>query len=219
MTDALTFVGQWGLMMAGMMLPGATPMILLYRTVSKRLRKAGDKAIPVVAFAAVYLLVWLLLGFVVYAGYVAAARLAGASPAFARGTPYIVAASLVMAGLYQFSNIKRVCLRYCESPLSFLMRRWRSGYRATFRLAFDHAAYCVGCCWALMLILCVAGAMSMPWVLGIAAIVFVEKILPHGWRMARVFGVALILLGIAVAVNPRLAGELKGASDHSTMQM
>lgn len=204
-TEAIAFIMQWGVMMAAMMLPSAAPMILLYRPVSARLRNEGEKAVSVAVFAATYLFVWLLVGLPVYAAYVIAAR----AP-FSAAVPYVTAGALIAAGLYQFSNVKRVCLHYCEAPLSFLMRRWRSGYAATLRIAFDHALYCVGCCWALMLILVVAGAMSLPWVLTIAVLVFAEKILPHGARTAQVIGAALIVLGIAVALRPELAATFTG---------
>lgn len=208
LAEAAVFTAQWGVMMAAMMLPSAAPMILLYGTVRRRLSAAGEQAIPVALFAGVYLIAWLLLGLPVYAGYVSAARLSAQSDSFAAITPFIVAGSLVLAGLYQLSNAKRVCLRYCEAPLPFLMRRWRAGYAATFRIAVDHAAWCVGCCWALMVILVVAGAMSMPWVLAIASAVFVEKVLPGGWHTARIIGIGLVLLGITVALRPELAHTL-----------
>lgn len=213
--EAALFTAQWGVMMTAMMLPSAAPMILLYGKVARSLT-ARERAIPVTVFAAVYVCVWLLLGLPVYAGYVAVARVA--MPAV---TAYGAAAALVLAGAYQLSAGKRACLQHCEAPLSFLMRRWRSGYPATFRLALDHALYCVGCCWALMLILVVVGAMSLPWVLTIALLVFAEKVLPQGWRTARVIGVALIVAGVLVALRPESARVLKGgqAPPPAGMQM
>ena len=144
-----------------------------------------------------------------YGGYVAMSSLAARWPAFGAAMPYAVAAVLVGAGAYQLTDAKRVCLRHCEAPLGFLMRRWRSGYAATLRLALEHAGYCIGCCWALMAILVVAGAMSITWVLAIAVVVFAEKVLPHGWRTARFVGVSLLALGVAVAVHPALAVALR----------
>jgi predicted metal-binding membrane protein len=209
-SEAATFTAQWGLMMAAMMLPSAAPMILLYRTVSRRLGTAGDRVVPASAFAAVYLVVWCLSGVPVYGAYLAVSRLMDAWPGFAAAVPWAVAAVLVTAGLYQMSAAKRVCLRHCEAPLGFLMRRWRSGYAATLELALRHAVYCVGCCWALMTILVAAGAMSMAWVVVITLVVFAEKVLPDGWRTARIVGIALIALGIAIALRPELAERVRG---------
>lgn len=207
--DGLLFTWMWGVMMAAMMLPSAAPMILLYRTVSRRLAEDGDRVIPAWAFAGVYLVVWMLLGVPVYAGYVAAAAAAERYAGFAAAVPYLVALSLAAAGAYQLTAAKRVCLKHCESPLGLLMHRWRSGYGATFRLALRHAAYCVGCCWGLMLVLVAAGSMSVPWVLVIALAVAAEKMLPRGQRTAQLLGAALILLAAAVALRPQLAGTLR----------
>lgn len=210
--EGLLFTWMWGVMMAAMMLPSAAPMILLYRTVSRRLATQGERVIPAWLFAGVYLCVWMLLGVPVYAGYLAAARAAERYPAFAALAPYLVALSLAAAGVYQLTAAKRACLRYCESPLNLLMRRWRSGYGATLRLALAHAGYCVGCCWGLMLVLVAAGSMSLPWVLVIALAVAAEKLLPRGWKTARLFGAILIALAAAVALRPELAGTLRGGT-------
>ena len=209
--EGTLFTLQWGVMMAAMMVPSAAPMIMLYRTVSGRLAASGDRVIPAWSFAFVYLLSWLALGVPLYLAYVmvgaAAARWAWVDAAI----PYGVAGVLAMAGLYQFTDAKRSCLRQCESPLQFLMQRWRSGNRATLWLATQHAGYCIGCCWALMAILVVAGAMSIPWVVSIALLVFAEKTLPYGARVGRVVGIAFILLGLAVAMRPALARRIRGS--------
>ena len=205
--DGVAFTLQWGVMMAAMMLPSALPMILLYRLVAKR-GNVNDRAIPSVVFAGIYVLMWTLSGAVVYGLYVGTSAIAVRSPAFNTATPYMIAAMLAGAGVYQFTAAKQACLRYCESPLAFLMSRWRNGYRATFRIAVQHAAYCIGCCWALMLVLVAAGSMSISWVLAIAVIVFAEKTLPRGWQTARIVGVVLILLAAAITARPSLAERL-----------
>ena len=204
-SEGVAFTGRWGVMMAAMMLPSAAPMIMLYRTVTEKLSAERETTIPVALFAAVYLAVWLIAGIPVYGAYVGTAFLSGRSPRFAAATPYVVSAVVFAAGVYQLSAAKRACLRHCESPLGFLMKRWRSGYAATLRLAVEHAGYCLGCCWGLMAILVVAGAMSTPWVLVITLVVFAEKVMPQGQRTARVIGVGLILLAIVIAAYPPLA--------------
>src|SRR5688500_7465371 len=152
-------------------------------------------------------MVWLGIGVPVYAASVAGAALGEGGAAW---LPYALAVVLAMAGAYQFTAIKRVCLKNCQSPLGFMMERWRAGYGATLRLALAHATYCVGCCWGLMVILVAAGAMSLPWVLLIAAVVFAEKLLPRGEWTARAVGAGLVLLAIAVAIRPDLAVALRG---------
>jgi predicted metal-binding membrane protein len=203
------FVGSWGVMMAAMMLPSAVPMIALYRTVSRSLGQRGQprqQVAPTALFAATYLVVWLLFGVPVYLVSVAISAVAGD----AAWLPYGVATVLIAAGAYQFTAIKEVCLKQCQSPLSFLLQRWKNGYVSTLRLGVAHAVYCLGCCWGLMAVLVAAGAMSLPWVLLIAAVVFAEKILPRGLWTARAIGGTLLVLGVAVAFAPRVAPVLRG---------
>jgi predicted metal-binding membrane protein len=124
---------------------------------------------------------------------------------------YVVAGVLIGAGVFQLTPLKQVCLRHCRSPIGFLLGHWRAGWRGALAMGWAHAVYCLGCCWALMLVLVVAGAMGLPWVLLIACVVAAEKVLPHGDAIARVTGVALVLLGVAVAVRPALATALRSS--------
>ena len=185
---ALAFFAGWTLMMVAMMLPSAAPLVLLYA----RQRRAE----PV---AAGYVLVWALVGVPVYV--LSSAVELMAVPAAA------VAAVLVGAGVYQLTPLKTACLRRCRSPVSFLVERWGRG---GFRLGVEHGTYCVGCCWGLMAVLVVAGAMGFAWAAAIALVVFVEKVLPAGTWAARATAAILITLGVAVAVEPELARVLSG---------
>ena len=204
----LTFTLEWGVMMTAMMLPSAAPMILLYAGAGRRQRESGEHVIPAEAFAATYLVLWLLTGVPVYLAWDGVGNLAARSATFAAAIPYAIAATLLAAGIYQFSPAKLACLRQCEAPADFLMRQWRSGYGGSLRLAAAHAAYCIGCCWALMVILVVGGAMSLPWVLVIALVVFAEKVLPGGERTARIAGAILIVAALIAALRPELSGAL-----------
>jgi predicted metal-binding membrane protein len=160
--------------------------------------------VHVALFALIYLALWAATGIPVYLGslLVEAAAPAGL---VAHG----VAAVLLAAGLFQFSPLKQRCLRACRSPLGFLLGHWRPGYRGTLALGWAHALYCLGCCWALMVVLVAAGAMGLPWVLLIAALVAAEKLLPGGQWIARGIGAALVLLALAVAVRPDLVTMLR----------
>jgi predicted metal-binding membrane protein len=203
-SQAAAFLVAWGVMMAAMMLPSATPMIMLYAAVRRNAAAAGWTGISTLLFAFVYLALWVAFGVPVYVASV----VIGAQTALADLLPYALALVLVAAGVYQLTPLKRACLRVCRNPLSFLMARSRTGYRGTLVLAIEHAAYCLGCCWALMVVLVAAGAMALHWVLLIAAIVFVEKLLPRGEWTAWIVGGALVLLGVAVALYPDLAMAL-----------
>jgi predicted metal-binding membrane protein len=162
----------------------------------------------VALFTLVYLGVWAATGIPMY---LASTWLAAQTTT---GLGYGIAAALVVAGIFQLSPLKQVCLRHCRSPLGFLLGHWRPGWRGSLALGWAHALYCLGCCWALMVVLVVAGAMGLPWVLLIAVAVAAEKLLPGGARMARGIGVALVLLGLAVALRPDVATALR-AGGHS----
>jgi predicted metal-binding membrane protein len=203
--EAATFLTAWGIMMAAMMLPSATPMISLYSALQRNPSSNSLPGISTALFALVYLAVWVAFGVPVYIASV----IVDSRVDLGDTLPYALAVVLVAAGVYQLTPLKRACLRVCRSPLGFLLARTRTGLTGTFRLALEHAAYCVGCCWALMVVLVAAGAMSLHWVLLISAVVFIEKLLPGGEWTARIVGVGLVLLGLAVAVNPDLAMALK----------
>jgi len=189
--DALAFVGSWLLMMTAMMLPSAVPFVLLLRRTAHRhpAEAAGLAAIG-------YLGVWAATGIV-----------ALAVNALLDPTPTAVALVLVAAGAYQLTPLKTWCLRRCRSPLGFLMQHWRDGRRrAPLRLGALHGAHCVGCCWALMLVLVGAVGMGLGWVALVAAVILVEKVFPGGERLTRPLGLGLVAAGIALLLDPGLAG-------------
>ncbi|HEV2032954.1 MAG TPA: DUF2182 domain-containing protein [Candidatus Dormibacteraeota bacterium] len=217
MPGVAVFLVAWSVMMAAMMLPSATPMIVLYEKVSQNLSQSDHHVVPTALFAAVYLAIWLTVGVPVYICGLMLNALADANPIVAAWFPYALAAVLVATGAYQFTALKQSCLHYCRTPLSFLMARWQTGYAGTAKLAVAHAAYCIGCCAGLMVVLVAAGAMSLPWVLLIAAVVFIEKLLPRGDLIARIAGVGFVVLGLAVALDPDLAAMLRGNSMSASM--
>ena len=207
---ALAFLIAWGVMMAAMMLPSAAPMIGLYGAIHRNAGRTGQGGVATSLFALVYVLAWLLFGIPVYGAQVAVNMLVDTVPALGGVVPYAIAVVLAVAGAYQLSPLKIACLRACRSPLGFLMARWRAGYLGTVRLALAHAIYCIGCCWALMVVLVAAGAMGLHWVLLIAALVAAEKLAPGGVVVARLAGVVLLALALLVAVNPAVVAALRG---------
>ena len=192
-------------MMAAMMLPSAAPLVLLYRAAGADGRVANT--VPLVAG---YLVAWAVFGAFVYATQQALGAVVLASPTLADASPYAVAGILAIAGVYQFTPLKLACLRECRSPLDFLMHRWRgAGAFDALRLGVEHGAYCVGCCWGLMAVLMVAGSMSLIWVVFIALVVFVEKLMPFGERGAQFTGAGLGLLAALVALHPYVSVLLR----------
>jgi predicted metal-binding membrane protein len=200
----LAFVAAWAVMMAAMMLPSALPMIALYAAMQQTETSAIPRAAPVALFTLIYLGLWAVTGVPMYVASVALCAIASDARA------YGVAAVLVVAGVFQLSPLKHVCLRRCRSPIGFLLGHWRAGWRGSLALGWSHATYCLGCCWALMVVLVAAGAMGLLWVLLIAAVVAAEKVLPGGEWIARVTGIALLVLGAAIVTRPGLAMTLRG---------
>jgi predicted metal-binding membrane protein len=208
LVGAAGFLGVWVVMMAAMMLPSAAPLVLLYRAAG-----AGGRAANTVPLVAGYLLTWAGFGALVYAAQQALSAAVLSSPTLGDARPYAVAGTLAIAGAYQFTPLKHACLRQCRSPLDFLMHRWRgAGAYDAFRLGVEHGVYCVGCCWGLMAVLVIAGAMSLLWVVLIALVVFIEKLMPFGERGAQLTGAGLGLVAILVAAHPELSLLLRGGN-------
>jgi predicted metal-binding membrane protein len=196
---AAIFVIVWTVMMAAMMLPAAAPMILIYAQAQARRNRAVF--VPTWVFVAGYLLVWLVAGLVVYPlvqwGHDMAFH--PVVRGVADWAPLALGGTLIIAGLYQFTPLKRLCLRHCRSPLAFMALHWREGRGGAFRMGIQHGLYCLGCCWALFGILVAAGVMNLAWMLLLTLLVFAEKVLPLGRRLSPIIGLALVVVGSAVA--------------------
>jgi predicted metal-binding membrane protein len=194
-------VVMWAVMMIAMMLPAAAPMILMFATIHRRRAAEGRTAVPTVIFVLAYLVVWAIFSVVAalaQAGLHAAALL---SPAMAARGPWLAGGLLIVAGVFQWTPLKRACLAACRSPLSFLMTGWSEGRSGAFLMGLRHGFYCLGCCWALMALLFVAGVMNLLWVAAIAIAVLVEKVVPRGDLVGRLAGVALVVAGVALVAR------------------
>jgi predicted metal-binding membrane protein len=194
---ALTFA-MWWVMMLGMMLPSAAPMILTFATLNRNRRAKGMRFVPTSVFVAGYLVAW--------GGFSAVATVAQwgldglvlLTPMLALGSSLIGGGLLIAAGVYQFSPLKQACLRACRSPFAFVLNHWRDGRWGALRMGLEHGVYCIGCCAVLMALLFLAGAMNLLWVAALAAFVFVEKLLPGGVWIGRVGGLAMVGLGVGI---------------------
>ena len=194
----LTFL-MWLVMMAGMMMPSVAPTVLLFDRVARR-AAAGGTPPRTMAFVAGYLLVW--LGFSV-AATVLQVELIAAGWIDAMGVtarPWLTSGLLLAVGIYQWLPAKRACLDHCRSPAEFLVTAYRPGAIGALRMGLQHGLYCLGCCWALMLLLFVGGVMNLLWVAVIAAVVFAEKLLVHGDWLRRLIGIAAVLAAVSVPV-------------------
>jgi predicted metal-binding membrane protein len=196
-----TFLVAWAVMMAAMMFPAAAPMLLIYRAVAAGRRAKGGAFVPTWVFAGGYLLVWTAIGVVTWVLVQLGSELAGRVSEADRDTwaPLALGAVLLVAGLYQLTPLKGVCLDHCRTPMQFVMHHWRDGHGGALRMGVVHGAYCLGCCWALFAVLVAAGVMSLAWMLLLTLVVFAEKVLPSGRRVSLAVGAAFVLLGVLVA--------------------
>lgn len=188
--DLLAVFVMWSIMMIAMMLPSAAPMILWFSKVNQH-RQDNPHACTAM-FVAGYVAVW--AGFSVLATLAQWGLHAAAlqSP-LAATAPASAGMLLILAGVYQYMPLKKACLVYCRSPLSFLMTRWRPGLAGAFSMGVSHGIYCLGCCWLLMALLFVLGVMNLLWVAALALLVLLEKVVPGGLWIAR--GAGLLLIG------------------------
>lgn len=192
---ALLIFGMWVVMMIGMMLPSAAPTILLYVRILRGSDPAGAPLARAYAFMGGYLLAWAAFSLLATLLQGLLARAALLSPMMDSAHAPFSAALLFVAALYQLTPLKQTCLDSCRSPAEFLTRHWRPGLGGALRLGVHHGLYCVGCCWALMLLLFAGGVMSLLWIGGITLYVLAEKLAPLGARGSRYSGVLLLLGG------------------------
>lgn len=191
---------MWIVMMIGMMLPSAIPMVLMATRMGRARQDAGGPAFATGAFVGGYLLAW--AGFSLAAAAVQTGLQGGivSGHEMAIATAPIAGGVLIAAGLYQWTPLKHVCLAKCRSPLGFFLSHWRAGVAGALRMGLHHGLYCIGCCWLLMALLFVAGVMALPWVGALGALVLIEKIAPKGGWVARFGGLAMVGAGVYLIV-------------------
>lgn len=189
---------MWAVMGIAMMLPTALPLVGLYQKMHAGRHPGVPTTGPTLNLIHGYLLAWF--------GFGAAAALAQwglehagmLTPVMGEvKSPAVAGAVLIGAGVFQLSPLKLMCLSKCRSPLSFLMTKWRDGSRGALRMGLEHGSHCLGCCWALMLVMFVVGVMNLVWMAVLTVVMLAEKVAPRGDLIARASGVALIALGIA----------------------
>ncbi len=197
------FIGVWVTMMAAMMLPSAAPMVLVVHRVSAMRTRPGPRAtLATWVFVVGYVAVWTVYGLAAYGLFRA---LRAADPGFLawdRQGPLVAGIAVVAAGVYQLTPLKHACLRHCRTPLHFVMHRWRGGDAGALAMGLEHGAWCLGCCVGLMLVLFAVGVMSLAWMALLGAVIFAEKVLPLGARLAGLVALCLIALGVWIAIAP-----------------
>ncbi|RAX43985.1 DUF2182 domain-containing protein [Arthrobacter sp. AQ5-06] len=198
------FVTTWVVMLVAMMFPSVAPMVLAYDRIQRHRRKTGRPAPAggTALFVGGYLLTWTVFGLVAYSLY---ASVAWAFPEVFgpdQGGRYLAAGTILLAAVYQLTPAKNVSLMKCRTPMDFILHRMRPGYRGALRMGVEHGAWCVGCCWALMVALFALGVMSIGWMAAVGAFIAGEKLLPWKRLANRSVALALAVIALGVALLP-----------------
>jgi predicted metal-binding membrane protein len=180
------------------MLPGVTPVILTFATVNRNRRARSEPYVPAALFASGYLLAWAGFSLAATLAQSALERAALLSPMDMTTDSRLLGGLLfIAAGLYQFTPVKLACLRFCRSPLDFVINHWRDGPGGALRMGIAHGLYCLGCCWILMLLLFVGGVMNLLWVAALSILVLLQKLVP-GKRAAQGTGLVMLIVGLVL---------------------
>jgi predicted metal-binding membrane protein len=192
---------MWVIMMVGMMVPSAAPVILLHALMERKQRPAASPCARTAFFTTGYLAAWAGFSVIATAAQWGLSEATLLSPAMVGTSPVLGGALFAAAGVYQLTPLKSACLRHCRAPMSFLMRRYRAGNFGVLRMGLEHGAFCVGCCWFLMVLLFTLGVMNLLWVAAITVFVLLEKVLPATWPVTPIssglmIGAGALLLAV-----------------------
>jgi predicted metal-binding membrane protein len=192
---------MWSVMMVAMMLPTTLPAVTVFANLARRRGLQTDSVSLTVVFVAGYVVAWTGYSAAAAVGEVALSRMALLTPMLQSASIALSAVILLGAGAFQFTSLKDACLTKCRTPLAFFLAEWRDGKAGALALGFKHGSYCVGCCWALMAVMFVVGAMNLLWMGALTLFVLGEKLAPARWQFRHVAGVVLVLWGLVVATS------------------
>jgi predicted metal-binding membrane protein len=188
-------VPMWVVMMVAMMVPSAAPSILLFANVARSRKARGAPTASALVFTLGYLLVWAAYATMAAIVQYELHQLALLSPEMSSTSPWLGGGLLLLAGIYQWLPSKGACLSHCRSPFGVFSHEWREGVTGALVMGVRHGSYCVGCCWAVMALLFVAGVMNLLWVAAIAIFVLIEKLGPGSRIIGRLSGILLMAWG------------------------
>ena len=206
--DVALVASMWAAMVLAMMLPSAAPMILTYAQIADTAARKGERIVTPLMLAAGYAAVWLGFAAAATVTQLALTRAALLNSGLAAASGLFAGAIFIAAGLYQFSALKQACLNQCRHPFPFFFSNWATTPRGVFRLGLKQGVFCVGCCWAMMLVMFAVGVMNVVWMAGLGIVMAIEKIGTGRW-FTRAVGIALILAGLAFVLS-EFAGHWPG---------
>lgn len=192
---ALLMFIMWWVMMMAMMLPSASPMMLIFARVNRMQKAQGAPFVPTLVFAAGYLVAWGIFSLIAVGLQWMLERVGLLSAMLGSASALFGGIVFIVAGLYQFTPLKHACLKHCRNPFQFVTHHWRTGMLGAFRMGIEHGGFCLVCCWFLMALLFVGGIMNLYWIIGIALFVLLEKTIPAGHWLGYATGAGLILWG------------------------
>jgi predicted metal-binding membrane protein len=197
---AAVTASMWSAMTLAMMLPSASPMILTYAEIAETAARKSERIVSPLVIAAGYASVWLVFSLLATVIQIVLTRAALLNTGITSASGILAGAIFIGAGIYQFSALKHACLTHCQNPFPFFFTNWATTPGGVFRLGVEQGLYCLGCCWAMMMVMFAVGAMNVAWMAGLAAVMTIEKLLT-GRRFAHGVGVALIVVGTGIAVS------------------
>jgi len=197
---AAVTASMWSAMTLAMMLPSASPMILTYAEIAETAARKSERIVSPLVIAAGYASVWLVFSLLATVIQIVLTRAALLNTGITSASGILAGAIFIGAGIYQFSALKHACLTHCQNPFPFFFTNWATTPGGVFRLGVEQGLYCLGCCWAMMMVMFAVGAMNVAWMAGLAAVMTIEKLLT-GRRFAHGFGVALIVVGTGIVVS------------------
>ena len=197
---AAVTASMWSAMTLAMMLPSASPMIQTYAEIAETAARKSERIVSPLVIAAGYASVWLVFSLLATVIQIVLTRAALLNTGITSASGILAGAIFIGAGVYQFSALKHACLTHCQNPFPFFFTNWATTPGGVFRLGVEQGLYCLGCCWAMMMVMFAVGVMNVAWMAGLAAVMTIEKLLT-GRRFAHGFGVALIVVGTGIAVS------------------
>jgi predicted metal-binding membrane protein len=200
LTSFAVFTAMWAVMMIAMMLPSSYPTLLLHRTVYNQ--RTPEQSGGTLLFSTAYFAVWTATAVLFYFAYVAIGHIRLLQTISDSTILRIAGIGLIVAGIYQWTQLKLACLRHCQSPLHFIMNHWHDGRSGALRMGATHALYCFGCCWGLMLVLFVMGVMHLGWMAIIGAVILLERLSAESSWIPRVSGSVMIVIGTVALIFP-----------------
>ena len=204
-SSTLLVASMWGAMTFAMMLPSAAPMIFTYAEIADTAARKGERIVSPFVLAGGYSIVWLGFAAAATLAQVVLTRAAWLDAGMTSASGLFSGALFIAAGVYQFSALKHACLTQCQRPFPFFFTHWETAARGVFQLGFKQGLYCLGCCWAMMLVMFAVGAMNVVWMAALGMVMTIEKMLT-GRRFTYAVGVALIAIG-AISIISAIAAH------------